>query len=175
MKIPVLISVTALLFSAGIFSTASADVKRTMTIQPKPLHNLCPRHVNGDREFSGNGPEVRANAYLFTTNRGKDLKVRVYLKARETKRNWTTAERSWTFPIWSAPFGKKIVGWTPNGTARTHYVDQNHQLDIPSITGSNLVRRFEIKGDTKGNDVGNCTHDDVYMNVHFQPVSITYK
>jgi hypothetical protein len=32
------------------------------------------------------------------------------------------------------------------------------------------VEIFEIMGDTGGNDVGNCTSDDVYMNVYFNEI-----
>lgn len=165
---------TAALLSFSTTETAVAAT-RTVTIKPSPIKYLCPKHVRGDREFAGHGPHVTAHAYLFKTNGGRFLKVRIYLKAKETKRNWSTAQKTWSFPIWNAPLGKRIVGWTPSGTSRANYVDQNHQLDVPSIQGSNLVRRFEIKGDTKGSDIGNCTKDDVYMNVYFQPVRITYR
>lgn len=159
------------------FSTTGTAVAatRTVTITPSPIKYLCPKHIRGDKEFAGHGPHVTARAYLFKTNGDSSLKVRIYLKAKETKHNWSTAQKTWIFPIWTSPRGKRIVGWTPSGTSYASYVDQNHQLDVPSIQGSNLVRRFEIKGDTKGNDIGNCTRDDVYMNVYFQPVRVTYK
>jgi hypothetical protein len=36
------------------------------------------------------------------------------------------------------------------------------------------VQRFEILGDTGGNDIGNCTLDDVYVKVFFNQIQVSY-
>jgi hypothetical protein len=36
----------------------------------------------------------------------------------------------------------------------------------------NLVREFQIKGDTGGKDIGNCTSDDAYLSLFLRPLRV---
>lgn len=148
-------------------------IKRNI-VTPIPRRGLCPSRCGGDKEFKGHGPKVKAHAVLFIKN-NNSLWVEIYLHAKETTKDHTCASGKWTYPVWETPNGFHIVYFSPKGASRAEYVDNNHQLDIPSITGSALVSKFEIMGDTGGDDTGNCTADDVYINVYFKPVKINYK
>lgn len=65
----------------------------------------------------------------------------------------------------------KIAQILSDTSSTASYVDSNHQLDIPPPTGG-AVREFQINGDTSGNDVGNCTRDDMYVNIYFNPTQL---
>ena len=147
--------------------------KKTKKIVPRSHTRLCPDRCGGDKEFGGNGPKVNASASLFVKAK-KALWVKIYLKTKETKDGDTCAKKEWTFPVWEAPNSFEITDFSPSGSSNANYTDTNHQLDTPSIGGSSLVRKFEIMGDTGGNDTGSCTADDVYINTYFNEVSITY-
>ncbi len=148
--------------------------KKNKRILPISRKRLCPERCGGDKEFDGNGPKVSAEASLFLKSK-RDLWVKIYLKAIETEHDYTCTEKEWTFPVWEAPKNFEITDFSPSRASKASYTDTNHQLDKPSISGSSLVRKFEIMGDTRGNDTGNCTGDDVYINIFFNEVSITYE
>ena len=149
-------------------------VEQVETIQPFFTEALCPTKIGGDREFDGNGPNVTASAVLFTSGDQKELWAHIELHVKETKKDWSEAQGSWDLPIWPGKLNAKITGFTPAGPSTAEYRDRNHQLDIPSIGGSALVQRFEILGDTGGNDIGNCTLDDVYVKVFFNQIQVSY-
>jgi len=137
---------------------------------PSSITRLCPTHIGGDREFDGHGPDVTARATLSKRNNNKEVWVTLYLHAKETRSDWTEAEGTWERILWTVPAGKKIISFETNISSEANYRDTDHALDRPSVQGGNLVRTFEIMGDTGGNDVGNCTSDDVYMNVYFNEI-----
>jgi hypothetical protein len=143
------------------------------TIPSFTSEQLCPSYIGGDREFGGNGPDVFASAELSTRN-GRELWVRIYLHEKETRSDWSEAEGSREFPIWTAPDGTTILDYSPNQPSTAAYTDTNHQLDIPTVNGSALVQRFEIMGDTGGDDIGNCTNDDAFMRVTFNTIQVKY-
>ena len=49
--------------------------------------------------------------------------------------------------------------------------DRDHAIDYLTPKGG-LVSRFIVMGDTGGNDVGNCTDDDVFFEIEFNPISV---
>lgn len=149
-------------------------VEQVETIQPFITEALCPTKIGGDREFDGNGPNVTASAVLFTSADQKELWAHIELHVKETKSDWSEAQGGWDLPVWPGKLNAKITGFTPAGPSTTEYRDRNHQLDIPSIGGSALVQRFEILGDTGGDDIGNCTLDDVYVKVFFNQIQVSY-
>jgi hypothetical protein len=136
---------------------------------PTSITRLCPTHIGGDREFDGHGPDVTARATLSKRNDNKEVWVTLYLHAKETRSDWTEAEGTWERKLWTAPAGKKIISFETDISSEANYRDTDHALDKPSVQGG-LVEIFEIMGDTGGNDVGNCTSDDVYMNVYFNEI-----
>jgi len=155
------------------FTVNITHPKKSKKIIPQSRTRLCPKICGGDKEFNGNGPEVNATASLFIKDK-KALWVKIYLKAKETKHDYTCTKGEWTYPVWEAPNNFEITDFSPSGVSKARYIDTNHQLDKPSISGSSLVRKFEIMGDTGGDDTGNCTGNDVYINTYFNEVSINY-
>jgi hypothetical protein len=167
-------------------ATSTPTIMPSITVTPVPpparysftppaIGKLCPRKIdNGaDREFDSHGPYVAAWAELFTKN-SRELWVHIFLRARETQSDNSQAQSSWNYPLWTAPIGSTIIQYSPDQPSTTEYVDTNHQLDIPPINGSALVQRFEIMGDTSGDDIGNCTNDDVYIIVTFNQIQVKY-
>lgn len=148
------------------------DGVEIVTFNPAPMTRLCPTHVGGDREFNGHGPDVTANASLEIRNSNREVWIVLYLHAKETRSDWTEAERTWSQRLWTAPSGSNIVNIVSDESSNASYRDTDHDLDRPTVRGGTLVSVFEIMGDTGGNDVGNCTSGDVYMNVYFNPVQV---
>lgn len=136
---------------------------------PASITRLAPTHIGGDREFKGHGPDVVGRASLEIRNE-TEIWVVAYLHAKETQSDWTEAEGEWERKLWTAPVGKKIVKIASDKSSETNYRDTDHELDRPSVRGGDLVKTFEIMGDTGGDDVGNNTADDVYMNLYFNEI-----
>jgi hypothetical protein len=168
-----------------LFKLSSNEEQSVNIIQPIPQEEsdrftppasekLCPDKIgNGDKDFNGHGPDVNASAKLFIKNES-ELWVRISLHVKETRSDWTEARGTWEYSLWSTPIGDKITEYAPSGQSTAAYKDDNHQLDRPSVEGSGLVQSFEIMGDTDGNDIGNCTNDDVYIQVFFNEVHVKY-
>ena len=153
--------------TASFCSRISPVSKCTQTVRIPSRTRLCPRDTRrGDREFKGHGPDVTAKAWLslHSTNR---IALNLSLYAVETRKDFTEARGNWQFPVCNVPSGYKINRIITSAKSDTSYRDSNHKLDFPAIKNGTLVRKFEINGDTRGNDIGNCTTGDVYMNVHF--------
>lgn len=145
---------------------------RQLSYSPKPIRGLCPKHVGGDREFDGHGPDVKASASLRISHDRRSIIATMSLDAKETKRNWSHAKGNFRRAIYQAPEGYRVAKIMSDTTSHTRYRDTDHAIDRPHVAGGKLVRTFEIKGDTKGRDIGNCTNDDVFMNVHFNPLKV---
>lgn len=143
------------------------------TFTPGEITRLCPTHIGGDRDFNGNGPDVNIRTNLEIRNAKKEIWVQIYLHAKETKADWTEAKGKWDRKLWTAPAGKIISRIESDMSSTASYRDTNHSLDRPTVTGGTLVSSFEVMGDTRGNDVGNCTSDDVYLNVYFNDITVS--
>lgn len=151
---------------------SQAVEKEFREFTPEAFTRLCPELIGGDKDFKGHGPRVEARATLSIRNNSTEVWVDLYLHAKETTKNWTEAEGRWEEKLWTAPAGMVIHKIKTDIESNTSYNDSNHELDKPAIRGGSLVKQFEIMGDTEGNDVGNCTDNDVYMNVYFNPVKV---
>lgn len=57
-----------------------------------PIQNVCPDHVNSDREFGGNGPSIQSILSLASTPDGKGALCDYVFTADETKSNWTKVQ-----------------------------------------------------------------------------------
>ncbi len=144
-----------------------------IVFQPKSIMRLAPDHVAGDREFGGNGPDVEARVKIFIDENDRSkIVAHLYLKAKETRSNWTEAIGHWYRTIYRAPRGYEFSKILSDDFSQANYRDYDHDIDRPKITRGSLVKSFEIMGDTPGNDVGNNTSDDVFMNVHFNIVKV---
>lgn len=137
-----------------------------------PILRFCPEHIRGDREFAGHGPLVSVEAKLEIE--GDQIYLVYTLHAVETERDYTEALRTKRELIYTAPPRTTILSIESDTWSRAKYTDDDHDLDYPDVTGG-LVKYFEILGDTGGDDVGNCTSDDVYMNIYFNTISILLK
>jgi hypothetical protein len=159
---PLMGALTLLLLVVG---TSHADWNYAGT---PSFYRLCPTKIGGDREYSSNGPSVYAYAYLYVVS-GTHLYVRVYMDQLETKYDWSRTRLNRSFWLYTAPSGRRIAYPWNDRKSEIHYVDTDHAEDVfyPPDT---LVREFRIKGDTSGNDIGNCTSDDAYLTVYFEPL-----
>jgi hypothetical protein len=127
--------------------------------------SFMPPHTRGDKEFDGNGPNVYSNVNLI--NQGNQLIARVYMKAVETSSDWTTAEGTKDFVIYTADPGKRIEAVVTAGTASYSYTDNNHNMD--EFPGTGPVRKFSFMGDGPGDDVGFHTRVEIdFTNIRVQ-------
>jgi hypothetical protein len=165
------LAATGLIFTGCFHHVPPPPSNVVYNFQPSSILRLCPDHVRGDREFKGHGPNVKTTATLERRSSDTEIWVKLTLFAEETKSDWTTGSGNWDKLLWTTPAGTKIVSINSDMTSQASYIDTDHSLDVPAVSGGNLVSKFEIMGDTSGKDVGNCTTDDVYLNVHFNPIS----
>jgi hypothetical protein len=148
---------------------------REETLTPDAVTKLAPDHRNGDKDFKGHGPKVLVRATLDLRNQSKELWVTVYFHLKETEKDWTEAEKTFSRKLYTAPEGQTIERILSDASSEAEYTDTNHQLDKPAVRGGKLVKEFEVMGDTGGNDVGNHTDDDSYVNVYFNEVRLALK
>lgn len=120
-----------------------------------------PRAGSGDAEFKGHGPAVNTTVTLLPAP--DILRARVYMKARETKSDWTEASGAQVFELYRPPTGW-VVERLPGTTVASHsYVDGNHDLDTFQL-GGGPVKRLVYVGDTDGNEAGTRTQVTVSFN-----------
>jgi hypothetical protein len=98
---------------------------KTDTLVLSPIGPYWPAKIEGDCEFNGHGPFVRVKARLYVTT--DSLMCHVYMYARETEDNWSTAEGSRETLLYRAN-----AGWTiddllvdPDSCEAT-YIDDTH-------------------------------------------------
>lgn len=178
--VPLTAQSNKLLFELGSNQEQSVNIIQPIpqvklySFTPPASEKYCPDKIGrGDREFSGHGPNVSASAMLFTKNT-REVWVRISLHVKETQSDWSEATGEWDYPLWSAPIGATITEFAPVAPSTAEYRDDNHQVDRPTVQGSGLVQRFQIMGDTEDNDIGNCTDDDVYIEVFFGEIQVKY-
>jgi len=152
-----------------VANAASADEQK---FTPDALLKLFPDHKGGDKDFDGHGPKVIVRANLATEKEGTEVWVIIYLHMKETQRDFTEAEGTFRQLLYTAPAGKKVTAILSDSSSEAQYTDTNHELDSPAVRGGTLVCKFEVMGDTRGNDVGNHTDDDSYANVYFNEVRL---
>lgn len=125
--------------------------------------SFTPPHTGtGDREYAGHGPEVWATARWVL--QGNQVSVRLWMKARETRSDWTTAEGVRVEPYYTAPPGWRIERVVGEVESSAHYVDTDHNLDRVGGGPSGPVKEFVFRGDRRGDDAGTYTGVDVFFN-----------
>jgi hypothetical protein len=127
---------------------------------------FVPRHTEGDNEFKGHGPDVNVSARVYAAN--DKLNARIYMKARETQEDWTTAEDEIDLVLYEA---ERVIGLAPGQTDSSSwsYTDNNEEADAsPIMSEGEPVRQFICVGDTQGEDAGVNTSVTVY----FRPIRI---
>ncbi len=158
------------LVSVGITQPGLPECEeKEISFTPSNITFIPNRHTDGDREFAGHGPRVTGSVKLIedvSAGTARKVKMRVQMKARETKKDWTTVEGQKDYDVFSFPSGYKIVQrLTPSTTISSFdYTDSNHRDDVIN-PGQGPARQLIITGDTKGKDVGK-----VKAVVHFNQV-----
>lgn len=144
------------LSSIPVLASAPVSCDEKRHVQQMTEYTFIPRHAGGgDRDFGGHGPRVNCVVeYLVHADR---IDVRVYMKARETKSDWTTAEQTKTFNVVRVEPGRKIIRIEGNTRSQRSYTDHNHGTDEFDETGQQPVNRFVFTGDTGGNESGTKT------------------
>jgi hypothetical protein len=140
---------------------------------------------SGDNDFGGNGPNVNVTVTINIRN-SNEVWARIWMRARETKSDWTTAEGTNEQLIYRAPAGttiRRIISTTSSGLA---YTDTDHADDyvmpvlgeqstaaqdsnwqLPTVPGAltPLVHFARVVGDTDGSDIGRTG-----LQVFFNPI-----
>lgn len=143
-------------------------------IQPPPIapHDIdvglasityTPPRIEGDREFDGNGPAVFLRAEIAM---GQNTVIgRVFMRARETEDDWTTAQgwSPWKV-VFTPPPGVQIQNILSPTSTEISYVDRNHSVDQLIPGQSDLVNHFDVVGDSEGDDAGIQTNVNVIFN-----------
>jgi len=147
---------------------------------------LCPTHVGGDREFDGHGPVVDSQVTLRRASAREQFLLDITLHERETEPDWTEASLVRTFSLGTSPAGRPYTFiWAPASggafqwvalgsnltyaSAAINYIDNDHAED-QFLNVRWWLSEVAIKGDTGGNDVGNCTTDDAYITVRLPAI-----
>ena len=131
-----------------------------ITIQPTPTGFFIPPLVEGDREFGGHGPVTYLRVDLQVRN-NTQVWAQVYMRARETKGDRTTAEGTAEFMIGSS--AKPIIDILTSRVQDHQYTDTNHEMDVFSFPVSGPVSRIEYVGDTKGDEAGIRTGCQIFF------------
>jgi hypothetical protein len=162
----------------GVMGQAGTSHAAYDTVSSASYNRLCPRHIGGDREYDGHGPEV--TTALRLERLGGRLSLHADMHQIETVSDWSEADLQKDIKlaerldgtqythIW-ARSSDGVWGWEalPNGVYdvwNDFYVDTNHSLR--SVFPPDWwLYRVQTNGDTGGNDIGNCTADDAYLNI----------
>ena len=139
----------------------------TATILPGK-RTYVPPHTRGDLGFGGNGPEVFCRVELSILNFNTQVWADIYMKAEETRADWTTAEGTESFLLYTAPAGKEIKQILCPQYDQISYLDSNTNPDNFERGVGGPVLRYEFHGDTEGNDAGTNTK----VIVEFNPIQV---
>jgi hypothetical protein len=140
---------------------------KTDTLVLSPIGPYWPTMIEGDCEFNGHGPFVRLKARLYV--RTDSLMCHVYMYARETEANWSTAEGSWETLLYRA-----TAGWTIDDllvdpdSCESEYIDDTGAYKFDSC--SPFI--FQSLGDTGGGDICAQSLDDTHCIVHFDTLLV---
>jgi hypothetical protein len=135
------------------------------TIDPGTI-TYMPPHTRGDREFDGHGPDVWSFANIIRITSNTQLRINIYMKAEETRSDWTTAEGTFNRTVYTAPSGKDVKQILTVPTIDNFfYTDDDHGADTFFRGSTGLVNQYVFVGDTGGDDAGVDTKVDVTFNL----------
>ena len=123
-------------------------------VLPSSTPKFVPPWTDGDADFNGNGPRVDLSAELSVRN-GNEIWVDVYMKARETRNDWTTAEGKRSFRV--HVHSRNIAEIFSTKTSSASYLDEDHSPDRIVPQGGGPVESFFCDGDTSGDEAGSET------------------
>ncbi|WP_437761622.1 hypothetical protein WMF27_03765 [Sorangium sp. So ce281] len=124
-----------------------------------------PPRVGGDADFGGHGPRTTLEVELHVFY-GNEVWASVHIDAIETKSDWTRAEGTGWFHLYTAP--SNIAEILSPTYFEHEYLDTNHAHDLFSFSTGSLVSLLDYVGDTKGNEAGTRTGVQVF----FQPITV---
>ena len=165
-----------------------------VTFIPTTIGPYCPKQLlGGDREFSGNGPEIWASIELKIID-GKHIDAYVMLHARETKSDWSETKGSWVKRLYSVPNNYTTIAALESGKfSEVHFTSRpgpsvfspvgitdlgrGSRGEEPTAKDDGLVSRWNIVGDTSGGDISedDNPHDDTSVTVQLNPMKIKLK
>jgi hypothetical protein len=126
-----------------------------------PNITFVPPRTNGDEDFGGNGPRVVADLFVYTD--GSKVLAKVFMDAKETKRDWTEATGTKVYDLaFPSEPGWKIDSVVSTPSSHFEYVDSNHDED--SFGPGGAASRMTFVGDTVGDDAGSRTHVEIAFN-----------
>lgn len=142
--------------------------RETITVNLAPTPKFIPPWTGiGDRDFGGNGPRINLFTQIEVRNRN-ELWARVWMRARETKSNWTEVEGSADFLVFRDQSLSDIYRITSDTVSSISYTDDDHQDDVQQMAEFELANQFVCVGDTRGDEAGIRTG----VTVHFNPVTL---
>lgn len=124
-----------------------------------------PIHTGGDGEFDGNGPEIMINVIVHNESSG--IRAWVWMSARETKSDWTAVQGENYTPYKNLGPNVEVIAISPTQDGYRRTQEGGHDM-FPGSGYSGLVNRFEIIGDTRGDDV-----NETRVTVYFNPIQVT--
>jgi hypothetical protein len=151
-----------------------------------------PFKSGGDKDFHGNGPLVRVTCQLMISADRKQLIAVVYMQAKETKDNWTTAEGTQTIPVFICNPSQTIqsingtTGFSkmditvldnnghddqfilPNGAVAVTHAQNSGWGVVNGFHHESGVELVRIVGDTNGDEAGTRTGVEIF----FSPLSL---
>ena len=131
-----------------------------------PPHARMSGHNWGNRDFSGNGPDLMVQVDVYVED--NLLKSNIYMSATEPKHDWTAAIGSRSDVLYIPEMGWRIR-WVVGAVTvkKSLYRDNNHSVETWRYS-SGPVRKLEIMGDGRGNDAGRHTHVKVFFNPYLE-------
>lgn len=129
---------------------------------------FVPPHTRGDRDFNGYGPEIICRVQLSILNFNTEVWAEIYMKAAQTTHDWTTAEGTDTFLLYTAPVGKEIKEILCPTNDQISYLDSNINQDVFERGVGGPVLRYKFTGDTDGDEAGTETK----VIVEFNPIQV---
>lgn len=146
-----------------------------------------PFKSGGDRDFGGNGPQMRITCQLLISADRKQLLAVVYMQAKEIKDNWTMAEGSVTIPVFTCNptqtiqqinaatgFSKMDITAVDNNGHDDQFFLANGRAAVTRAQNSNWrvengyqdpsgVELVRLVGDTNGDEAGTKTGVEIFF------------
>lgn len=137
---------------------------------------VIPAHVgSGDKEFHGDGPCIQARARVYTAQNGTQLRGNVWVDMWECPDDMDFISGDHTEGIgegdrvlFTAEHDEEIIEIRTPMSAQLAFIGEG--TDPQSKTDSGLVLRWNILGDTRGDDVG-----ESYVTVTFNSVHLVLR
>jgi hypothetical protein len=133
---------------------------------------VVPTHVGpGDNEFAGHGPCTRADARIYVAANGTELHGALSVDIWECpddmskiQSDYTEAMGSTDRVLFTTNHDERIIEVRGPTSARLEYIDTTTSPDSKADSG--LVVRWNMIGDTDGDDVGRSSVTATFNSVH---------